>query len=90
MDATAAGLVAKQRAAGPENTTSLAELFVSFLVETGAAFDAWADAAHMTGPENHDIYKCAARRHHGSQSVSQSVSHDSPVMPGCVENGCLA
>jgi hypothetical protein len=65
VDATAAGLVAKQRATGPENTASLAELFVSFLVETGAVFDAWADAAHMTGPENHDIYKCAARQHYG-------------------------
>ena len=59
VDATAASFVAKQRATGPKNTASLADLFVTFLVETGAAFDAWADCAHMTGPEQHDIFKCA-------------------------------
>ena len=41
------------------NQESLADLFASFLVETGAAFNAWADAAHITGPQEHDVYKCA-------------------------------
>ena len=57
----AARLVRAKEAAGSstKNEKSLADLFASFLVETGAAFNAWADAAHRTGPREHDIYKCA-------------------------------
>ena len=61
MDETAARLAQAREAASDSalNQESLADLFASFLVETGAMFNAWADAAHRAGPQEHDVYKCA-------------------------------
>ena len=56
MDAEAARLAGQGY--GRSNTATLAQLTASFLVETGAALDAWANAALGTGPEEHDLFKC--------------------------------
>ncbi len=61
-----------------ENQESLADLFASFLVESGAAFNAWADAAHRTGPQEHDVYKCAGTLIYADQGCKDRAAWWAP------------
>lgn len=43
---------------GTGNQSSLVELLASFMVEQGAAMDAWAHAAMGSGAQELDMFKC--------------------------------